>query len=68
MSSRCAGISEATTGTPARSASITGSDRPSSKEGTTTTLALRSRAVMSRSLMRSTVRVSPGRIAAAIDQ
>ena len=47
---------------------MTGSDRPSSKEGTTTTLALRSRAVMSRSLMRSTVRASPGRIAAAIDQ
>ncbi len=45
MSSRCAGMSDATTGAPARSASITGSESPSSKDGTTTTLAPRQESV-----------------------
>ncbi len=53
MSSRWAGISDATTGDPARSASITGRDSPSSKEGTTTTLASARRASISSSLIRS---------------
>ena len=68
ISSRWAGMSDATTGDPARSASITGRDSPSSNDGTTTTLASARRASISSSLIRSAVRASPGRIAAAIDQ
>ena len=61
-------MSEATTGAPARTASITGRDSPSSKDDTTTRLADARSEPISSSLSRLAVMASPGLIAAAIDQ